>query len=321
MKDSSRRREASGSRAEAGMALILAIMALMLLTFLGLTLATTTSTELQIATNYRWSQQALYNAEAGLEAAKSILRGVPVGTSWAVLLPGLRGGNWTPATAPGTAGNPTAPGGMPPNDDWGDPLRNFENATCDGRGGSVGYGVVLNDTVSAAPQGLMQNKTVIFGQRLNGAVTIWVRRDFITNDDGNIIDDPANVAMVITAEGVAPYTDGSAATAFARANQAVRTVEAAVLRAEGGADPCESYRAQTGGGVSGSNFGSCTGLELECGAGAGGGQGEQDLLGDTVGDPARQAGGIAGESSGRATGAAGTFASKQKAGAPGQCVE
>ena len=55
-------------RHEGGFALILAILALMLLTFLGLTLATTTSTELRIATNYRWNTQALYNAEAGIEA-------------------------------------------------------------------------------------------------------------------------------------------------------------------------------------------------------------------------------------------------------------
>ncbi len=60
-------------KGEQGFALVLAILALMLLTFLGLTLATTTSTELQIATNYRWGQQALYNAEAGLEAGKVIL--------------------------------------------------------------------------------------------------------------------------------------------------------------------------------------------------------------------------------------------------------
>ena len=62
-----------GRSRQAGFALILAILSLMLLTFLGLTLAATTSTELQIATNYRWSQQALYNAEAGLEAAKLLL--------------------------------------------------------------------------------------------------------------------------------------------------------------------------------------------------------------------------------------------------------
>ena len=42
-----------------GFALILAILA-HAPEFLGLTLATTTSTELQIATNYRWSQQARY---------------------------------------------------------------------------------------------------------------------------------------------------------------------------------------------------------------------------------------------------------------------
>ena len=58
---------------ERGFALVLAILSLMLLTFLGLTLATTTSTELQIATNYRWSQQALYNAEAGIESARILL--------------------------------------------------------------------------------------------------------------------------------------------------------------------------------------------------------------------------------------------------------
>ena len=64
---------ARGAGRQAGFALILAILSLMLLTFLGLTLAATTSTELQIATNYRWSQQALYNAEAGLEASKLLL--------------------------------------------------------------------------------------------------------------------------------------------------------------------------------------------------------------------------------------------------------
>jgi len=67
----------------------------MLLTFLGLTLATTTSTELQIATNYRWSQQALYNAEAGLEAARIVLSGIADPTTgWATRLPAARPGTW-----------------------------------------------------------------------------------------------------------------------------------------------------------------------------------------------------------------------------------
>jgi Tfp pilus assembly protein PilX len=304
------------------MALVLAIMALMLLTFLGLTLATTTSTELQIATNYRWSQQALYNAEAGLEAAKVILRNTPPGTPWSVFLPVLRGGNWTPPTSPGSAGNPNPPPGTPATDDWGQNLRNFENAGCDNRGGNVGYGVVMNDTSSTTPQGVMQNKTVLFGMRINGAVTVWVRRDFAVNANGTVEDDSADVAAIITAEGVAPYSDGSASLAFAQANQATRVVESAVLRASGGSDPCEAYRAQTGGGVAGTNFGVCTGITLECGAGAGAGQDEQSLLGDTLGDAVRQSGGVEGETLGRASGAEGSFGSLQKqTGPPGQCIE
>ena len=86
-------------RHEGGFALILAILALMLLTFLGLTLATSTSTELRIATNYRWNTQALYNAEAGIEAGKRALQNL----SWLQILPAKRA-DWTPpATLPFTA--------------------------------------------------------------------------------------------------------------------------------------------------------------------------------------------------------------------------
>ena len=71
---------------EAGFALILAMMALVLMTFLGLTLATTTSTELQIATNYRYSQMAYYAAESGIEIGKRYLRQ----TDWRAVLPPAR---------------------------------------------------------------------------------------------------------------------------------------------------------------------------------------------------------------------------------------
>src|SRR5216683_6005882 len=85
MRDVTNGRPATG---ESGFALILAILALMLLTTLGLALAAITSTELQIATNYRWSQQALYNAEAGVEVGKIILRSVQ--PDWAAVLPPAR---------------------------------------------------------------------------------------------------------------------------------------------------------------------------------------------------------------------------------------
>src|SRR5512134_2636913 len=83
---------------EGGFALVLALLALLLLTFLGLTLAVTTSTELQIATNYRWSEQSRYVAEAGIEAGKIMLRET---VSWENLLPAPRSVAWTGNTAPG----------------------------------------------------------------------------------------------------------------------------------------------------------------------------------------------------------------------------
>src|SRR6185436_11397745 len=138
---------------------------------------------------------------------------------------------------------------------WGNPPRNFENSGCDNRGGNVGYGVVLNDVGSTVPQGLMQNKTVIFGQRLNGSVTLWVRRGYdILNNmtaGNNIEDNASEIALILTSEGVAPYTDGSASLAFAAANQATHVYEVSLLRQADQSDPCETYRAQAGSGVSG----------------------------------------------------------------------
>jgi Tfp pilus assembly protein PilX len=298
-------------RGEAGIALVLAIMALMLLTFLGLTLATTTSTELQIATNYRWSQQALYNAEAGIEAGKQMLRNIPVGVAWGTLLPSERVGlSWT-TDVPDAAGMPVLPAGSA------GATRNWENGGCDNRGGGVGYGAVLNDVGSPAPEGLMENRTTIFGQRLNGAVTLWVRRFFGPNPDntGQISDGQPDVLLILTAEGVAPYTDGDT-SAFARANQAVRVLEVTLLRSTvPGANPCDFYRAQVGNGPSGSNFGVCTDLEFDCGDpladdGA-------SLLRGRLGQVSRDAGGTGATGSG----AVGTLASLQDPANPGNCVQ
>src|SRR6187431_1668115 len=149
------RERAAVPQPEAGFALILAILALMLMTFLGLTLATSTSTELQIATNYRWAVQAQYNAEAGIEYGKSLLRVM----NWSLILPPPRQGNsdagcqfapktyaarcWWPATTV-----PALPLQPPPYsrmDAHGNPTRNFENSACDKYGGGMGYGVVLDD--------------------------------------------------------------------------------------------------------------------------------------------------------------------------------
>ncbi|MCG6924416.1 MAG: pilus assembly PilX N-terminal domain-containing protein [Acidobacteria bacterium] len=250
---------------EGGFALVLAILSLMLLTFLGLTLATTTSTELQIATNYRWSQMALYNAEAGLEAARIVLAdAADATTGWQDMLPVQRvgpytGGYWDD-TSPTSAPEPTAPSvtcATPP-------CRDFELKGCDTRG-NIGYGIILDDRVVTGGLTRLENTSTFMGQSLNGAFTVWIRRNLIVNDDGQYTDSDDNNELVIVSEGVAPYVGAS--TAFTRARQAVRVLETRyALLSTTVSTPCEGGSGQEGGTQTGDNFNPCAAIT----SGAGG---------------------------------------------------
>jgi Tfp pilus assembly protein PilX len=246
------------SKNESGFALILAILALMLLTFLGLTLVTTTSTELQIATNYRWSQQALYNAEAGVEAAKELLRGY----NWPAVVPAARITTWNGLTAPApnVAGGGTIAANSR-NDSWGNASRNFENWQCDTKANGMGYGVVLDD---GGPAGPSQYRSTLLGNNIMGAVTLWVRRPVWHNPNGSlkdlsdIEDAEANDIMILTAEGIAPFTGGAATLASSASNRAVQVVEV-VLRKQTplALGPCGTRAGQSGGGAEGAGFSGC----------------------------------------------------------------
>ena len=72
-------------RREDGIALIVALMATMLMTALGVALILTTSTETMITANYRNGQEALYAADAALERAMDDILTVP---DWNNLLNG-----------------------------------------------------------------------------------------------------------------------------------------------------------------------------------------------------------------------------------------
>jgi hypothetical protein len=183
----------------------------MLLTFLGLTMAATTSTELQIATNYRWSQQALYNAEAGLEAARIVLSrvGTDAATGWQAQLPTARTVTpWAPALPSAALGALRG--------------RDYERWDCDDRGMGVGYGLVLSDGAT-----FYENVSAFGTRTLNGAFTVWIRRPLQADNAGQYLDDARNDVLVIAAEGVAPYTGGFAgqADALVRSRQAVRILE------------------------------------------------------------------------------------------------
>jgi hypothetical protein len=233
---------------EAGFALVVAILALMLLTFLGLALAATTSTELQIATNYRWSQQALYNAEAGLQVGKLLLMSL----DWGNILPPPRTVPWqdaTPATAPAPLRSRTDPFGFA--------SRNYAYANCDRHYGQVGAGVVLDDGSGTAPY---QNVSTILGKTLNGTFTIWVRRPVTVNAAG-ITDNTGNDQLILTSEGTAPYTSqpaNSPALAFTRVNKAVRLLETTITSAE--PQECGGGGGQRGLGSGGAGFNPCVPL-------------------------------------------------------------
>lgn len=234
-------------RNEAGFALILAMLCLLVLTFLGMTLATTTSTELQIATNYRWSQQALYNAEAGIELGKRFLRQFEVREM---------------------VGDPRIPSEMnAPPSDWtlarpgldGEPSRNWENQACDiggpGEvGAGVGYGNVFDHPSFAAP---MQNSSVFFGQQLNGTFTLWIRRGLEPETGGSDLQDSLT-HIILTAEGTAPYLGAQQLP-----NRAVRFLTVEVERAE--ANECGDYAGQSGAGATGSGY-SCESGAVDMGS-------------------------------------------------------
>jgi Tfp pilus assembly protein PilX len=231
-------------RHEAGIALVLALLSLMLLTFLGLTLATSTSTELQIANNYRWSQQAFYNAEAGLEVGKKVL----ATADWTAILPAPRATYWDGATAPTTAADGTT---TPAN-------RNFENWACDQRGNGAGYGRVLSDGSIT-----YTDRTAAYGQNVNGAFTLWVRRPVVVSTDtsansGLYTDSGSPDTLILTAEGIAPYSDAAGlGTVIGQQNRAVRTMETLVSRTLSSV-VCGTLSGQVGGGPEGAGFGSCT---------------------------------------------------------------
>jgi hypothetical protein len=88
---------------ERGIALIIALMAMMLLTALGVALVMVTNTETQIAANFRDGQEALYAADAGVERVVQDLLMVP---RWNDILTGTVRSGFIDTTM-----TPTLPGG------------------------------------------------------------------------------------------------------------------------------------------------------------------------------------------------------------------
>ena len=246
-----------------GFALILSLLALVLLTTMGLALSNSTGVELQISTNQRWSESAKYNAEAGIEYGRSILMAMP---TWTAILPPARAVDTNGAWDGAAAGAPSlaAPAGNRGT-------RHFENWKCDEKGYGMGYGVVIDNGDAT---GAEEFRSQIAGATLNGSFTLWVRRPVAWVDgpdgdnemgDGNSLqdyNDPADpdTVLILVSEGTAPYAGAANLTGFAAQNRAVYTIET-ILSRSGSTIPdqsgCGGRGGQAGGAASGNNLGGC----------------------------------------------------------------
>jgi len=260
------------SSRESGFALILSLLALVLLTTMGLALSNSTGVELQISSNHRWSESARYNAEAGIEYGKSLLMAEP---NWTPFLPPARPAattNWVPTAWDGASeGGPTGTANLTRA------TRNFESWKCDKRGYGMGYGVVFDDGGAEGPE---EYRSEIGGATLNGAFTLWVRRpvawadgpdgDTLLGDGATLQDYPGDAdgnddVVILVSEGVAPYTGATANTSgFAATNRAVYTIET-VLNRSGTTildqSACSTRQGQAGGSSSGGNSSGCISLK------------------------------------------------------------
>lgn len=251
---------------ESGFALILSLLALVLLTTMGLALANSTGVELQISTNHRWSESARLNAEAGIEYGRSILMALP---SWAAILPPARtvdlAGAWDGASE-------SAPFLTAPVSNRG--TRNFENWKCDEKGYGMGYGLVVDNGDAS---GAEEFRSQVGGATLNGAFTLWVRRpvawvdgpdadselgDGTSLQDYNDPDDP-DAVLILVSEGTAPYVGAANLTGFAAQNRAVYTIETILSRTGTvimDSSGCGGRAGQAGGSASGNNVGGCVAI-------------------------------------------------------------
>jgi hypothetical protein len=281
------------------MALVMALLALLLLTVLGLTLATSTSSEVQVATNYRWSLQALYNAEAGVEVAKAVLRPVQRWDS-NILAPRGAGNAWNPSVNTAVTKPPLKLGTTKRDFEMGGPTG------CDKEGGQLGYGTILVDPAGGASAAL-EDVSTYQGMFINGMFTVWVRRPFVVDpatgwlhdyDPNTSSPDVATLktfgvsglgdVLIVTSEGVAP---SNLTGTFAAGHRAVQVVEATLYQAPTTV-PCEVGRGgQDAAGQGGAGVDPCV---HPGGANAAGGPGTFDLskMGvtpNTTGTATRQA--------------------------------
>jgi len=209
-------------RKEEGSAFIISILVLFVLSVLGLALMLTTTTEKDIAINYRWGEQAFFNADAALEYGKNVLASYAVAnTNFNLILPPARAdATVADATQPWITGHPEGGGPCSPQTAG---CRDYQYYIdqCPNAGGGpctrIYIGKVLRrpDTTSAmwdfrAPGAVVGDLDNDGVTDIEGTFTLWVRRPTVgSRDYGSLPKEEDRV--ILTAEGTAPNAMGAGA--------------------------------------------------------------------------------------------------------------
>jgi hypothetical protein len=222
-------------KADEGSAFVISILVLFVLTVLGLALMLTTTAEKDIAVNYRWGEQAFFNADAALEYGKNVLAAYAlVNANFTNILPPARADATVPdADQPWGVGVPEVlcnPGTAGCRD------HQYFVDQCPGVAlpcTRVYIGRVLRrqDGTLAQwdfrlPVGTAGDLDNDGNQDIEGTYTLWVRRPVIgTRDYGAAGFNEDDGRVILTAEGTAPNAQGAGAgkpTSLRRLEMSVR---------------------------------------------------------------------------------------------------
>jgi hypothetical protein len=223
-------------KADEGSAFVISILVLFVLSVLGLALMLTTTAEKDIAVNYRWGEQAFFNADAALEYGKNVLAAYAlVNANFTAILPPPRPDATVPdANQPWGVGHPDPAACNPAAAGCRD-YQYFVDQ-CPGVGlpcTRVYIGLVLrrqDGTLAQwdfrAPAGAAGDLDNDGNADIEGTYTLWVRRPTIgTRDFGAPGFNEDDGRVVLTAEGTAPNAQGAGAgkpTSLRRLEMSVR---------------------------------------------------------------------------------------------------
>jgi len=238
--------QSSRVRGNEGSAFVISILVLFVLTVLGLALMLTTTTEKDIAINYRWGEQAFFNADAALEYGKNVLGAyLLAGGDFATILPPPRiDVTVADSGQPWGVGHPD-PGACDPASAGCRDYQFYVDRCPPGGGGPcvriyIGRVLPRADATLAqfdfrSPGGAVAGDLDGDGTAdIEGSATLWVRRPIVGHQDYGV-PTPQNPGgrhdrVILTAEGTAPGPMGPGAGR----SVSVRRLEMTVRRPSSG---------------------------------------------------------------------------------------